>query len=154
MTKRPRGIYLITFWFFLFFAFQINPLIRSIPIGSDSQVSDIVKFIPLVAFLFLIYEIVGIIQLRAVPIWIYIVLIGLASLLTVFRLIRFNFPAGITWRPIALVVIVLIFNGLSIWYLLRPSFQKIRMQFRKERDQAAMMRLSQKQLRKFDQGKS
>ena len=148
MTRRPGVILIISMWLgFYFLVFISAPVTKAL---SASLPSYDIRIPLVVAWLILIITFsVRLAQLRALYIWVSII-VGGASTLWILLGITVLAQPGLYSHPIAVVsgTVIVVLNSASIWYLASPRFRKLARQYRLEQDQSEVVRRAERALRK------
>lgn len=147
MTRRPRVIYLIALWWWIAFSSAVLRGIQPQPsLGSTGgEPSTMGSPLYLFAMGLLMWELIALIQLRIMAIW---ALVGFLGLWSVFLISRLAIALPRNGAAATLMVFYLVINGLVIWYLTSTSFRVVCAQFRRERDEQALKRYADKQIRR------
>ncbi len=125
--KRPIGIYFVTVWCAIGWLIQVSYLSRLVkPYDETGQPpSFLVMALPLVVTAFLVWQVVGLVRLRAFPRWFCVgFLTWWTCVLTWNSIVGFSRPGT---KPFGIVVAWAVIGGLnaaSVWYLTRRSFRQ------------------------------
>jgi len=149
VTRRPLGLRLVTLWLALFFLVTLGSTVRGLT-GYRGPVTTAPGYFALVELCYmgvLVYGLVGLFQLRTVPILLCLLLLASWLLPVTFRLAS-RFPTDPPrLRVLVLFAILLVPNGLAMWYLARPTFWVFRKRFRIEKNAEYQRQLLEKRIR-------
>jgi hypothetical protein len=134
MMKRPQGIYWVGVWMGIFGFMHSVGLRRLVALYSiQSGIPAIVMFAGLAL---LIWEIYGLIKLQPIQRWVGVIVFGWWAISSFIKIPYITSPPIPSERNAMIFKIILaiigIINIVSIWYLVRPSFRKMCVQFVQE----------------------
>lgn len=149
--KRPFGVYLVAIWFlFGFGSFTWTPITRTY---LPKLINDpkIIQLIATVGLFFIIYNIVGIIRMRSVPLMITAVIFIMLSVSHIVTSLMYIASGNYSNINIILFKLsLLLFSIISVIYLLRPSFRIFQKKYVEEKRQEAHAKWVQKNAAKFN----
>lgn len=133
MIKRPFGIYLVAIWSFLIMSQQMQPLINLTQSQPPTERNPYIGGLLVIIFAFIIYVIVGLIQLKIAARVITIIILSSNAVLIPLKmaLAPVN-QVSFSSRIIVVLLVVVLINILSVLYLCRPKFREICRNFRKQ----------------------
>lgn len=143
MIKRPKSIYLVSFWTFIWLTLTLSPgtfLLKSYNEAGRS-LPLLLQLLFGIWLVLIITVPISLILLRKTAVWIAI---GIFAITSVFSIIKFivlipNLPnLQITFRFYICWIVILALNFICIWYLIRLRFRRICDQFREEKRVAAI----------------
>ena len=129
--NKPKIIYAIAIWSFIYTAFYV-----SIPVGIIAKAlvlsPEFIKIIKGCGQIGSIVVIVGLVQLKRTPRIISVILLSVASLLILKILVTLILmESGHSLRTYVSFTIMLIINIICIWYLLKRKFIDFSFEYRK-----------------------
>jgi hypothetical protein len=109
------------------------------------QPPDLLRYLPLAALLFLIWQMVGLVRLKRFHRWFAVVFFVLwaFSLGWNFAVLTRSPETNLS-RAVPLFSVLILLNLLSAWYLSRRSFRELAVQFVADREKELMRNASQK----------
>jgi hypothetical protein len=146
MTQRPSAIYPIAVLTLLAGAFALGQLVRwgERLLGVSTEALGLGQVLSASKAGFMIILVVHLIQLKPWARWASVVLLGLAASILV-EIPLSALPANApSLRSIGIAVAGAGVSGVTIWYLLRPSFAKTCERFLAEREAASRRSIVEK----------
>jgi hypothetical protein len=154
--KRPLPIYFVAAWCFFAFELQIGTLSDRLKahLPEGQMLVGLLQSIHLLVFIFVVWHIVRLIQLRALNRWLSIVFFLLwTAIMTGNSVVIFLSVYDRLHSPLRLLLVMLTFSALNIasaCYLARRRFREFAVQFVAERESLRhsrmMQRISEKKL--------
>ena len=150
-SKRPLTFWFVAAWCCVAMLIQASYLTRPLKAyrAAGEQPPELLRYLPLAALLFLIWQMVGLVRLKPFHRWFAVVFF----IFWAFTL-GWNFAVLVTRpetnlsRAVPLFSILILLNLLSAWYLSRRSFREFAVQFVAERERQLMRNASQKAVQK------
>jgi hypothetical protein len=149
--KRPKSIYLAATWCALALLIQVINLARlAKPYTETHQAPPLwLAWLEVIALVFVIWQVTGIIKLRRVRLWIAVIFMSLWSFSLTwnfgFQLLK---GAMYPFRIITFWAVLVSLNLSVIWYLSRKSFRLFAAQYAKERDDEVDVQIMNKASKK------
>lgn len=149
MMRRPRAYVLVTVWLGVFAFFSVLSTRRVLEgtSGAGSGSSAYATSAYLVLLVGVPLFIIGLVRMHPVAMWVGVACAGYSAMSFLVRL-----PAAESQLSSPVVVAILVgaagLNAASAWYLSRPNIRVVATRFRAEREQEAMRRFSERQIRK------
>ena len=149
--KRPRIFYFVAAWCCLALLIQASYLTRPSRAyqAAGEPVPALWTILPLLALGFVVWQTVGLVQLRRFHRWFAVVFFSWWSAMLVWNATITLRGPTVKFLPAIIVFSALIaLNLLSAWYLSRRTFREFSVQFVAERDKERDSRMMQKAAQK------
>lgn len=147
--KRPISFKLVVAWYCVALIIQASAFTR--PAKAYQAAGEVVPvfwtFLPLAVLAFVIWQAVGLFQLKLLNRWIAIAFFAGWTLWILWHSVVVLASHSARVFFVTIFFLVLATPNLScVWYLSRRSFREFASQFRKEKDEELMMRTAQRRV--------
>jgi len=132
MITKPKGIYLVVIWFWLSLTMQEKPIFDLLK-SSPGSISGFEQLIVLFFLLFLIFMTVNLLRVKMGAVNTAVIFFMIVAIFPIIKILFGSLKIP-PMRITILLLIIEIFNIISLWYLLTPNNRKIFKEYRKERD--------------------
>ena len=140
MIKRPKSIYLVSFWTFIWLSLTLGPgtsLLKSYN-EAGRPLPLLLQLLFGIGLVLIITIPISLILLKKTAVWIAIGIFAITSVFPIIKCIVIIPNPQLTFRFYIFCIVVLALNFICIWYLIRPRFRRICDQFREEKRVAAI----------------
>jgi len=149
--KRPIPVYFVATWCLLAFTMMVSGSSRLLPtrVTVGEATVELRSMLSGIGFLVVIWNALGLIQLKFINRWFSIVLMSWSTLALTWNFFALYDRAVNTWRSALIFLIWGMLNCATIWFLARRKFREFAVRFVSEQERERHSRIMQKTAQKM-----